>query len=65
MVPGRVRVKLRNEDGSPVNPDIPSSESSRQLAAAAVGCPYARRTKFLVHLSLVLHSAPHLQCCAP
>lgn len=24
MVPGRVRVKLRNDDGSPVNPDIPS-----------------------------------------
>ncbi|KAL4441202.1 hypothetical protein ABPG77_011439 [Micractinium sp. CCAP 211/92] len=24
MVPGRVRVKLRNDDGSPVNPEIPS-----------------------------------------
>lgn len=26
MVPGRVRVKLRNDDGSPVNPEIPSRE---------------------------------------
>lgn len=34
MVPGRVRVKLRNEDGSPVNPDIPTSRSWGSAAAA-------------------------------
>lgn len=33
MVPGRVRVKLRNDDGSPVNPDIPSREWERPRAA--------------------------------
>lgn len=39
LVPGRVRVKLQNDDGSAANPDIPTREPllrpphSRSLAA--------------------------------
>ena len=34
MVPGRVRVKLLNDDGKPVNPDVPNSERRRHVQTA-------------------------------
>ena len=73
MIPGRVRVKLFNEDGSPVNPEIPTRawQAARAagggrgwlaLLAQAEACPVLLRTRHS-HVPLRAQHNPQGERC--
>ena len=55
MVPGRVRVKLRKEDGTPVNPEVPTREWWPLRGCVGLGC---------VARMLLLSGRQGAACCA-